>query len=146
MKTLFSTAFSGILLLLISVCQAQTYSFTSEELANYKPHGPLFWVQPEGTYKGAVPCKDCPGIEVTLEFKENNTVQKNMRYIQKNVATKRISGTWLVEAGNVVRVTFDGGKTREYYKAQSGGHLIALNEYKEKIEDRSGQFNIFNRD
>lgn len=146
MKSSLSIAFSGILLFLASISHGQTYSFSSEELANYKLHGPLFWVQPEGTYKGAVPCDDCPGIEITLEFNENNTVKKSMRYIQKNSSNKKFSGTWVVEPGNIVRITLNGSNVREYYKAQAGGHLIALNENKKKIEDRSGQFNIFNPD
>lgn len=146
MKKTYLFTLPGIIFLLFSYCNAQTYSFSTEELAGYTPHGPLFWIQPEGTYKGAVPCEDCPGIEVTLKFNENNTVQKSMRYIQKKTSNKKISGTWVVEAGNIVRVTFNGGRVREYYKAQAGGHLIALNEKKEKIDDRTGQFNIFNPD
>lgn len=129
-----------------SLSYAQTHSFTSEELANYKLHGPLFWIQPEGTYKGAVPCDNCPGIEVTLKFNEDNTLTKSMRYIQRSGSNKKLTGTWLVEAGNIIRVTLNGSNTREYYKAQSGGHLIALDKDKNKIEDRTGQFNIFNPD
>lgn len=136
----------GLLSLTASLTYAQTYSFSSEELANYKMRGPLFWIQPEGTYKGAIPCTDCPGIEVTLTFNEDNTVSKSMRYIQKSSANKKLKGTWLVEAGNIIRITFIGSNIREYYKAQSGGHLIALDQDKKQMEDRTGQFNIFNPD
>lgn len=128
-------------------CSAQRiYTISAKQLEEYKPHGPLFWIEPKGTYKGAIPCKDCPGIEVTLVFKADNTVKKSMRYIQSGGRIQHVSGTWLVEAGNIVRITYPGSTPKEYYKAQSGGHLIALSSEKQPIEDKSGQFNIFNQD
>lgn len=120
---------------------------TQNELVReeFKPRGPLFWIEPDGIYKGAIPCTDCAGIEVTLNFKADNTVEKSMRYIKKNGQTKRMKGTWVVQAGNIVQVTYPSNTSREFYKAKAGAHLVALNSKKEEEKDVVGQFNIFNK-
>src|SRR5690606_14282137 len=117
---------------------------TSETV--WKPRGPLFFVAPEGTYKGAIPCSNCPGIEVTLDFNADNSVVKSMRYIQsKNINTKE-NGAWVVTPGNIVQVTYPNKASREYYKAQNSGHLVMLNEKKElNINPSQAQFFIFNK-
>lgn len=121
---------------------------TDSESGEWKPRGPLYFVAPVGIYKGAVPCDDCPGIEVTLDFKENNSVVKSERYIQsKTKKTSKHTGSWVVIEDNIVRVTFPNKNLQEFYKAQNGGHLIMLNSEKElKIAPSQAQFFIFNPD
>ena len=109
----------------------------------FVPKGPMFWVAPSGIYKGAIPCSDCPGIEVTLNFKKDYSIEKTMRYINKGGQTKKMKGTWVVQAGNIVQINYSGSV--EFYKAQAGAHLIALNAKKEVDENQTGQFNIFNK-
>lgn len=111
----------------------------------FRARGQLFWVEPAGLYKGAVPCTDCAGIEVTLNFKADNTVEKSMRYIKKNGRTTKTKGTWIVQAGNIVQVTYPINTSLEFYKAKSGAHLVALNSKKEEEKNQAGQFNIFNK-
>ena len=111
----------------------------------FKPRGQLFWVEPTGLYKGAIPCSDCAGIEVTLNFHADNTVEKSMRYIKKGGQTKHIKGTWVVQAGNIVEITYSLNASVEFYKAKSGAHLVALNSKKEEEKNPTGQFNIFNK-
>lgn len=112
---------------------------------DFVPRGPLFWIEPDGLYKGAIPCTDCAGIEVTLNFKADNTVEKSMRYIKKNGQTKKMKGTWIVQAGNIVQITYPSNTSTEFYKAKAGAHLVALNSKKEEDKNPSGQFNIFNK-
>lgn len=109
----------------------------------FTPRGPYFWVEPEGMYKGAIPCNNCAGIEVTLVFNKDYSLEKNMRYIMKGGKTVQSKGTWVVTEGNIIKVEYGGKNEVEYYKAQSGAHLIALNDKKEKIENPSGQFGVF---
>ena len=111
----------------------------------FMPRGQLFWVEPNGVYKGAIPCTDCAGIEVTLNFKADNTVEKSMRYIKKNGQTMKMKGTWVVQAGNIVQVTYPTNTSTEFYKAKAGAHLVALNSKKEEDNNPTGQFNIFNK-
>lgn len=120
-------------------------AFNNEE---WKPHGPLFFIAPAGKYKGAIPCKDCPGIEVSLDFKEDNSVVKTMRYIQSTNKNSKKLGTWVVTLNNIIQVSYSQNSAPpEYYKAQSGGHLIMLNDKKElNINPLQAQFFIFNPD
>lgn len=122
---------------------ASSGEFLSDK-EEFKPRGPLFWVEPSGQYKGAIPCSDCPGIEVTLDFKKDYTVEKTMRYIKKGGQTKKLKGTWVVQAGNIVQISYVN-TPKEFYKAQSGAHLIALNAKQEIDRNPTGQFNVFNK-
>lgn len=117
-------------------------------LNEWTPRGPLFFVAPSGVYKGAIPCNDCPGVEVTLNFKDNNSVVKSQRFIQsKTKKTSKHTGNWVVIEDNIVRITFSDNSPQEFYKAQNGGHLILLNNKKElKIDPAQAQFYIFNPD
>lgn len=125
----------------------QSITINNEETP-WKPRGPLFFIAPAGKYKGAIPCKDCPGIEVSLDFKEDNSVIKTMRYIQSTNKNVKIIGTWVVTSNNIVEVSYSQKTSpQEYYKAQSGGHLIMLNDKKElNINPSQAQFFIFNPD
>src|SRR5690606_30968161 len=111
----------------------------------FKPRGQMFWIEPSGLYKGAIPCSDCAGIEVTLDFKKNYTVEKTMRYIKKGGQTKKMKGTWVVQAGNIVQIEYSASVPKEFYKAQAGAHLIALNGKLEMEKNPTGQFNMFNK-
>lgn len=114
--------------------------------AEWRPRGQLFFVAPEGKYIGAIPCKDCPGIEVTLDFNKDNSVVKSMRYIQSKTKNSKTNGSWVVTAGNIIQITYNKAP-QEYYKAQNGGHLIMLNSKKElNINPSQAQFFIFNKD
>jgi len=146
-----------ILLLLISsvllscspkINQDLVNTSTADETLEWKPRGPLFFVAPSGIYKGAIPCDDCPGIEVTLNFKDDNSVVKSQRYIQsKTKKTSKHTGSWVVIKDNVVRISFSDRSPQEFYKAQNGGHLIMLNSENElKIDPTQAQFFIFNPD
>lgn len=118
----------------------------SSPQADLQLHGQLFWVEPSGIYKGAVPCADCAGIEVTLDFSPDNTVKKTMRFIKEGRKTEQFTGTWVVQAGNIVEVSYAKNRATEFYKAKSGGHLVMLNAQQEEEKIAGGQFNIFNKD
>ena len=139
--------FIAMLLFISSWLVSCSSQIRQNELANeeFRPRGQLFWVEPAGLYKGAIPCTDCAGIEVTLDFKADYTVEKSMRYIKKNGQTKKMKGTWVVQAGNIVQITYPTSTPVEFYKAKAGAHLVALNSKKEEDENPTGQFNIFNK-
>jgi len=138
-------------LFLLAACTAQRNPAVQTGTApaqpvEWRPRGQMFFVAPEGKYIGAVPCKDCPGIEVSLEFKKDNSVVKSMRYIQSKTRNSKLTGSWVVTAGNIIQVTFNKAP-QEYYKAQNGGHLVMLNSKKElNINPSQAQFFIFNKD
>lgn len=115
------------------------------EKGNFVPKGPMFWIAPSGLYKGAIPCSDCPGIEVTLNFNKDYSIEKTIHHVKKGAQVIKMKGTWVVQEGNIVQVNFSSPKSVEYYKAQAGAHLLALNAKKEIEKNQSGQFNVFNK-
>lgn len=145
MKKGIYTAILIITFLSIGACSSKmgAVNVAHEE---FRPRGPYFWVQPSGVYKGAIPCSDCPGIEVTLNFKTNNTVEKSMRYIKGGRRVVNYKGSWVVQPGNIVQVSFPNNNITEYYKAKAGAHLVALNANKEEDKSPNGQFNVFSKD
>jgi hypothetical protein len=151
MKKIFYVALLLFIGLGFSSCSSKITqnSGFSNELGSvkeeFKPRGQLYWVEPSGLYKGAVPCSDCAGIEVTLDFKKDYTVEKTMRYIKKDGQTKKMKGTWVVQAGNIVQISYPANTPKEFYKAQSGAHLLALNAKQEIDKNPTGQFNVFNK-
>lgn len=149
-KTTLPLFILGVLLML-SGCTAQRSTATQTSTGptqpvEWRPRGQMFFVAPEGKYIGAIPCKDCPGIEVSLDFKKDNFVVKSMRYIQSKNKNSKVTGSWVVTAGNIIQVTFNKAP-QEFYKAQNGGHLVMLNSKKElNINPSQAQFFIFNKD
>lgn len=147
MKNLLLVLFIGLTAMSLSSCSKKIHATKGEAQKEWKPRGQLYFVAPNGKYKGAVPCKDCPGIEVTLNFDKDNSVVKDMRYIQSATKNAKHTGTWIVTNGNIVQVTYPNNSNKEYYKAQNGGHLIMLNDKKElNINPAQAQFFIFNKD
>ena len=147
MRKILLFLFIGLSTTILSSCTIKIYTAEGNQEAKWKPHGPLFFIAPDGKYKGAIPCNNCPGIEVTLDFNTNNTIVKSMRYIQSSNKNTKDNGTWVVTPGNIVQVTYPNKATKEYYKAQNGGHLIMLNSKKElNINPAQAQFFIFNKD
>lgn len=53
-----------------------------------------------GTFKGTLPCVDCPGIDATLELKSDGSFQLAEVHQQKAASNTKIDGTWTVEAGD----------------------------------------------
>jgi copper homeostasis protein (lipoprotein) len=53
-----------------------------------------------GTFKGSLPCADCPGIDATLELKPDGSFQLSEVHQTKAAANSKIDGTWTVEAGD----------------------------------------------
>jgi len=145
MKKLLLFLFITINIITLNGCSPKIQ--TGNVQTEWKPRGQMYFVAPDGRYKGAIPCKSCPGIEVTLNFDKNNSVVKDMRYIQSKNKNTRQSGTWVVTSGNIVQVTYANNSTQEFYKAQNGGHLIMLNDKRElNINPSQAQFFIFNKD
>ena len=147
MKKLLFFLIIALQTILLTSCSKKIRIETDSNKENsWKPRGPLFFIAPDGTYKGAIPCKNCPGVEVTLEFNKDNSIVKNMRYIQSSNKNTKEVGSWVVMADNIIHVSYSNKVTQEYYKAQNGGHLIMLNNNKElNINPLQAQFFIFNK-
>lgn len=58
-----------------------------------------------GTFKGSLPCTDCPGIDTTIELRRDGTATIGEQYQERRQHLEE-TGTWTVEADNT-RVRFD---------------------------------------
>lgn len=57
-----------------------------------------------GSFKGTIPCADCPGIELTVTFKSDGSYTSKNAYQERDTSFES-SGTWTVEeAGKRIRL------------------------------------------
>lgn len=62
-----------------------------------------------GTYKGTLPCADCPGIETTVTLKDDSTFEQTSKYLGKGNNTFNKNGKWhFLADGNTIAL--DDGK------------------------------------
>lgn len=55
-----------------------------------------------GTYRGVLPCADCPGIETTVTLRADGTYSATSRYLERDVATTGEGRfTWSADGGSV---------------------------------------------
>lgn len=55
-----------------------------------------------GTYRGVLPCADCPGIETTVTLRADGTYSASSRYLERDVATTGEGRfTWSADGGSV---------------------------------------------
>lgn len=91
----------------------------------------------EGTYKGVLPCADCPGMPTTLKLYRDNTFELEQSYLERDVKPLISKGkfSW---AGDGKEITLLDGAT--HYRLQVGeNHLYFLdnegNRIKGNLED-----------
>lgn len=71
-----------------------------------------------GTYRGTVPAADCPGIDVTLMLKADNTFTMNMVYLERDTAFDS-EGSYSVEGATVTLTETDGTVSRLFFEGDS---------------------------
>ncbi len=86
-----------------------------------------------GTYKGVLPCADCPGIETEIVLNKDETYVKKTKYLEKGDKVFEELGdfTWL-EDGNTM--SLEGIDTAPTLYFVSENKLIALDQEGNKIE------------
>ncbi|MDN5782836.1 MAG: copper resistance protein NlpE [Luteimonas sp.] len=58
-----------------------------------------------GSFKGTLPCADCPGIDSTIELKADGSYATHDVYQESDNASNESTGTWTVEeAGKRIRL------------------------------------------
>ena len=86
-----------------------------------------------GTYKGVLPCADCPGIETEITLNKDETYQIKSTYLEKgegNVFDEVGSYTWK-EDGNTLEFEDTNSKISYYFVSEN--KLIALDQEGNKI-------------
>jgi len=88
-----------------------------------------------GVYTGVLPCADCPGIEVTLQLKDDNTYALEQRYQERDASFSH-EGKWQLK-DNILMLE-GAGDTPEKYLVEDG-HLVMLDMEGKKIEGALSQ-------
>ena len=81
-----------------------------------------------GSFRGTLPCADCPGIDSTIELKADGTYALHDVYQESNGATNDGAGTWTVEeAGKRIRLDPDSKEDQDrLYAVVSNDELHML--------------------
>ena len=99
---------------------------------------------PEGTYKGTLPCADCPGLETELTFSnynqgasEGNYTLKET-YLEKSVEPMITKGTWTIlkspkREGVVYALRSDTGDPEIYYLKLNNTQIKTLDNNQQEI-------------
>ncbi len=87
-----------------------------------------------GTWRGVIPCADCPGINYNLSLNENNTFEETMVYQDRDAAPFTRSGSWRIYNGmlelsgsDTVHTRFDLSTAGELYMLDQQGKRITTN-------------------
>jgi copper homeostasis protein (lipoprotein) len=88
-----------------------------------------------GTYKGKLPCADCPGIETSLELSEDFTFVLTKKYIGKNAKTTETKGSYSWnKAENAIVLDKLKGQPNQYLVENAS--LIQLDMAGKKVEGK----------
>ena len=78
-----------------------------------------------GTYRGTLPCADCPGIETIVTLASDGTYRTQSRYLGKGSQVFREQGTFSWnEASNTI--TFEGREPARYFVGENRLTRLAL--------------------
>jgi len=63
-----------------------------------------------GTYAGALPCADCPGVQARLRLNRDETYELSIQYLERDKAPSQVRGRFTWQAnGNAITLGAQGG-------------------------------------
>lgn len=83
-----------------------------------------------GSFRGTVPCADCPGIDTTLDLRVDGTYSLSETYRERDVAARTGNGTWTAEdTGKRLRLDpNDKDDSDRLYGIASNDELLMLDQ------------------
>lgn len=84
-----------------------------------------------GTWRGVIPCADCPGIDYNLSLNEDNTFEETMVYQERDVTPYTRTGTWQISNG-VLQLT-GPDTTMMQFDLSTAGELNMLDQNGQRI-------------
>ncbi len=124
MKKIFLTLLSAGLLL--TACNSGNDAHTSDSVTVADnttvadpAHNSRNAVDWQGTYKGVLPCADCPGIDVTLTLNENGTYVRETKYQGDKAASMPVdkeegSFTWSTDGQKITLNNITDGSNQYF--------------------------------
>lgn len=79
-----------------------------------------------GSYKGIIPCADCPGIELEVELKSNNTYEIEQEYLERNTKIEDKGNFTWTQDGSTIHI--NSTKTENYQFKVGENRLIMLDQ------------------
>ncbi|WP_170866172.1 copper resistance protein NlpE N-terminal domain-containing protein [Pontibacter flavimaris] len=99
-----------------------------------------------GTWRGVIPCADCPGINYTLRLNEDNTFEGTLTYQERDVEPFTRTGTWRLHAGKVALEAADNGTVPTLFELTKTGELNMLDQEGKPITTGTAPLYVLRKD
>lgn len=120
----------------------QTEAIQDTPDAAHNSENSLDWA---GLYKGEFPCADCPGIDISLQLKDDETYKMTYSYQERNTDIKE-KGTfkWNDEGSNITLFANDSTKSGSFKVGEN--KLIKLDNQGQPIKGKMADKFILKKD
>ncbi|NEM97324.1 copper resistance protein NlpE N-terminal domain-containing protein [Pontibacter burrus] len=99
-----------------------------------------------GTWRGVIPCADCPGINYNLSLKNDNTFEETMIYQERDVTPYTRSGTWQIRNGILQLSGAAADTSQTQFDMSVGGELHLLDREGKRITTNLADHYVLRRD
>src|SRR5690606_23399158 len=128
----------GVAFLILTACQSNTGSGTqtqdslssASELYTDTVHTSQNSLDWQGTYQGVTPCADCPGIQTTVELRNDETFTYQATYLERDFSVADSGKFMWHDNGSVVHLQsgntdlkFKVGENQLFQLDQSGQQI-----------------------
>ncbi|HEY4649916.1 MAG TPA: copper resistance protein NlpE N-terminal domain-containing protein [Pontibacter sp.] len=97
-----------------------------------------------GTWRGIIPCADCPGINYNLSLNEDNTYEETMVYQERDADPFTRTGNWRITNGVLQLMGPDSAHTQ--FDLSTGGELSMLDQTGQRITGNLANMYILHKD
>lgn len=98
-----------------------------------------------GTWRGVIPCADCPGINYNLSLNNDNTFEETMIYQERDVTPYTRTGTWQIRNG-ILQLSGAADTTQTQFDMSVGGELHLLDQEGKRITTNLADHYVLRRD
>ena len=129
MKTNFTNKVVGTMVvfaLLAGACQTKKTASSQAVDSAHNSQNSLDW---SGTYRGTLPCADCPGIQYVLTLNADNTYELKTEYLESDAPVSADSGTFAWDkSGNKITLAnreekFQVGENQLFHLDMEGNRM-----------------------
>jgi uncharacterized lipoprotein NlpE involved in copper resistance len=90
--------------------------------------------QVAGVFVGTIPCSDCPGTDIEINFFKDHTFCRSTYDREADLEKTKIEkGTWTVDSDSVVTIELEATLAMQYYKLRTRQELAMLTKEKQAV-------------
>ncbi|WP_276496553.1 copper resistance protein NlpE N-terminal domain-containing protein [Pontibacter litorisediminis] len=138
--------FAGALVLWLSGCTTAPVSDVPTEPVDVGVPKMLPPAAVVGTWRGVIPCADCPGINYNLSLGADNRFEETLIYQDRDVQPFTRTGTWGVKEGRVELQAAENGATPTLFELTQAGELNMLDQDGKPITTALAPMYLLRRD